>query len=128
MANQQLCHGSSSYFALLAILGIQHLLLHGNLGKHMFRGILDRQAGSGVGTSPSAFHLKAGRSLDLIHRLQLDRKLDGHEGCVNTVSFTPSGDRLVSGSDDLYINTWDWQTGSQHVGQLRALKQACVGK
>lgn len=81
----------------------------------MFRGVLDRQAGSGAATSPSAFQQHAGRSLDLIHRLRLDRKLDGHEGCVNTVAFTPSGERLVSGSDDLYINIWDWQTGAQYA-------------
>ena len=79
----------------------------------MFRGLIDRQTGSIVGSSGSiAFQQQAGRSLDLIHRLQLDRKLDNHEGCVNTVAFNPSGDRLVSGSDDLHINIWDWQLGA----------------
>lgn len=78
----------------------------------MFRGVLDRQAGAKGSRNPCVFHQQPGRSLDLIHRLQLDRKLDGHEGCVNTVAFTPSGERLVSGSDDLYINVWDWQTGA----------------
>ena len=78
----------------------------------MFRGVLDRQAGAKGSSNPSVFHQQFGRSLDLIDRLQLDRKLDGHEGCVNTVAFTPSGERLVSGSDDLYISIWDWQTGA----------------
>ncbi len=32
-------------------------------------------------------------------------------GCVNTVSFNPSGDLLVSGSDDQAIMLWDWRTG-----------------
>lgn len=35
-------------------------------------------------------------------------KLRGHEGCVNTVSFNPAGDILVSGSDDTNIILWDW--------------------
>ena len=78
----------------------------------MFRGVLDRQAGVGDGSGPSAFNQHFGRSLNLIHRLQLDRKLDKHEGCVNTVSFTQDGERLVSGSDDLYVNIWNWQTGT----------------
>ena len=78
----------------------------------MFRGVLDRQAGSSDGaSSPVAFQQQAGRSLSLVHRLRLDRKLANHEGCVNTVAFNPTGDRLVSGSDDLHINIWDWQLG-----------------
>jgi len=35
-------------------------------------------------------------------------KLRGHDGCVNTVSFNPAGDLLVSGSDDTNIILWDW--------------------
>uniref|UniRef100_A0A0A8ZV10 Uncharacterized protein n=1 Tax=Arundo donax TaxID=35708 RepID=A0A0A8ZV10_ARUDO len=35
-------------------------------------------------------------------------KLRGHDGCVNTVSFNPSGDILVSSSDDMNIILWDW--------------------
>jgi WD repeat-containing protein 42A len=34
--------------------------------------------------------------------------LDGHNGCVNTVSFNPTGDLLVSGSDDRDIIVWNW--------------------
>lgn len=79
----------------------------------IFRGLLDRQAGNTEGAnSPVAFQQQAGRSLSLVHRLRLDRKLANHEGCVNTVAFNPSGDRLVSGSDDLHINIWDWQLGT----------------
>lgn len=75
----------------------------------MFRGIFDRQA-DGAST-PVSFQQQAGRSLSLVHRLRLDRKLANHEGCVNTVAFNPTGERLVSGSDDLHINVWDWQLG-----------------
>lgn len=40
--------------------------------------------------------------------MQLYGKLDGHAGCVNTVHFNPSGELLVSGSDDRRIIFWDW--------------------
>ena len=76
----------------------------------MFRGILDRQA-DGANNTPLGYQQQAGRSLSLVHRLRLDRKLANHDGCVNTVAFNPTGERLVSGSDDLHINIWDWQLG-----------------
>lgn len=47
-----------------------------------------------------------------IQRMELQRNLAGHSGCVNTVSFdTESGSTLISGSDDLDIKLWDWETG-----------------
>ena len=88
---------------------------------YMFRGLLERQAGFDSSSASTVFHQRACSSVDLIHRLQLDRKLDGHEGCVNTVAFTPDGECLVSGSDDLYINVWNWQTGLHLVLSLRVL-------
>lgn len=33
--------------------------------------------------------------------------LTGHDGCVNTLRWNPSGTRLVSGSDDCMLNLWD---------------------
>lgn len=33
--------------------------------------------------------------------------LHGHDGCVNTLKWNPSGTRLVSGSDDCMLNLWD---------------------
>ena len=44
-----------------------------------------------------------------VQRLELQRKLVDHAGCVNTVAFTPCGTKLISGSDDLQIKLWDWQ-------------------
>lgn len=41
-------------------------------------------------------------------KLDLYGKLDGHEGCVNAVEFSSTGDILVSGSDDLEIMLWNW--------------------
>jgi len=49
---------------------------------------------------------------DLLRRLGLDKKLDKHKGCVNTVSFNADGDILLSGSDDRQVILWDWQTAS----------------
>ena len=39
--------------------------------------------------------------------------LQGHDGCVNTVSFTDDGERLISGSDDQSIVVWDWKRGAR---------------
>jgi WD40 repeat protein len=43
--------------------------------------------------------------------MELQRTLEGHGGCVNTVSFNPAGDLLVSGSDDQSVMLWDWRRG-----------------
>ena len=51
-------------------------------------------------------------STSLVHRLKLDKLLDEHDGCVNTISFNPSGEVLLSGSDDLRIMVWDWATAT----------------
>lgn len=45
---------------------------------------------------------------DLIQRLVKFAELEGHTGCVNTVSFNPTGELLVSGSDDQEIILWNW--------------------
>ena len=38
--------------------------------------------------------------------------LQGHIGCVNTCSFdTEGGSTLITGSDDLMVMLWDWETG-----------------
>ncbi|KAK8668427.1 hypothetical protein V6N13_105882 [Hibiscus sabdariffa] len=50
-------------------------------------------------------------SEDLVLRLEIFKKLEKHQGCVNTVSFNADGNILVSGSDDKRIILWDWQTG-----------------
>jgi WD repeat-containing protein 42A len=44
-------------------------------------------------------------------RLEIDKLLEGHLGCVNTVHFDPTGQLLLSGSDDLQIMVWDWAAG-----------------
>ncbi|KAK8311659.1 hypothetical protein V6Z12_D02G266300 [Gossypium hirsutum] len=43
-------------------------------------------------------------SEDLVLRLDIYKKLDKHQGCVNTVSFNADGNVLVSGSDDTQLS------------------------
>ena len=38
--------------------------------------------------------------------------LEGHSGCVNSVAFSPDGQKIVSGSDDKTVKVWDATTGS----------------
>ena len=53
--------------------------------------------------------------LDLVQRFELAYKLEGHSGCVNAIHFNETGNRLASGSDDLDIYVWDWQTGKKQL-------------
>ncbi len=47
-----------------------------------------------------------------VQRMELQQRLEGHHGCVNTVSFdTEAGDIIISGSDDMQIMLWDWEQG-----------------
>lgn len=65
--------------------------------------------------SPSAFAHKIGGCQDLVQRLALHANLHGHTGCVNTVHFNPSGDLLLSGSDDRRIIFWDWAAKKEKI-------------
>ncbi|XP_078489109.1 DDB1- and CUL4-associated factor 8-like isoform X1 [Ciona intestinalis] len=48
-------------------------------------------------------------SLAMTKRLELQWKLDKHDGCVNALHFNQSGTLLASGSDDLHVMLWDWK-------------------
>ncbi|GMJ12680.1 hypothetical protein like AT4G35140 [Hibiscus trionum] len=63
------------------------------------------------GLSTRNFAQRLAASEDLVLRLDIYKKLEKHEGCVNTVSFNADGNILVSGSDDLQVIIWDWETG-----------------
>lgn len=47
----------------------------------------------------------------LVRRLSLQHRLEAHEGCVNCINFSGSGQLLSSGSDDLHVVVWDWERG-----------------
>ncbi|CAG9460089.1 unnamed protein product [Pedinophyceae sp. YPF-701] len=63
----------------------------------------------------SLFNEAIVRNHDLAHRFARVRVLEGHMGCVNTVCFSPTGETLVSGSDDQRIILWDFATGQQRL-------------
>ena len=46
-----------------------------------------------------------------VQRLELERQLKEHEGCVNCINFSHGGELLASGSDDLHVVLWDWAKG-----------------
>ncbi|XP_030450687.2 uncharacterized protein LOC115672858 isoform X2 [Syzygium oleosum] len=80
------------------------------------------------GLSARSFARRLAASEDLVLRLDIYNKLEGHRGCVNTVSFNFDGDMVISGSDDRHVKLWDWQTGkvklSFHSGHQSNVFQA----
>ena len=60
-----------------------------------------------IGISKS-FQKNANGAQSLVQRLTLTDKLSFHDGCVNAVNFSPDGELIVSGSDDLQVALWDW--------------------
>lgn len=46
-------------------------------------------------------------SKNLIQCLKKYQILEGHTGCVNTVSWSDDGSHLLTGSDDQYLNIYD---------------------
>ncbi|EXJ77169.1 hypothetical protein A1O3_10327 [Capronia epimyces CBS 606.96] len=43
-----------------------------------------------------------------VHDLDIINELGAHTGCVNALSWSSSGNLLASGSDDTYLNIWDY--------------------
>eukprot|EP00892_Ulva_mutabilis_P007316 jgi/Ulvmu1/4957/UM207_0001.1 len=90
----------------------------------MLQKLYNREIGAYI--TPYAFALEAsGTESGSIHRLRRKHELVGHDGCVNTVCFTPDGSSLLSGSDDRIIRIWDWEKGecgfyweSQHTNNI----------
>lgn len=59
---------------------------------------------------PPTFARRISASEVLVKQIDLYGKLNGHEGCVNTIQFNSAGDHLVSGSDDQEVKIWNWAT------------------
>lgn len=59
---------------------------------------------------PPTFARRISASEVLVKQIDLYGKLNGHEGCVNTIQFNAAGDYLVSGSDDQEVKIWNWAT------------------
>lgn len=86
------------------------------------RGVSPKSAAAGSGAADPRWALRAAASgsESLVHKLKLQRSLRGHRGCVNTVSFSPDGELLVSGSDDQNVIVWDWATGGWYARHANA--------
>lgn len=76
----------------------------------MFQAVQDRELD---GRPSGATRRAVSTSLDLVGRLELQRTLDAHMGCVNTAEFDCSGRVLLTGSDDRDIMLWDWEAGAR---------------
>ncbi|XP_077213002.1 transducin family protein / WD-40 repeat family protein [Tasmannia lanceolata] len=46
----------------------------------------------------------------LIQRMSLEKELEGHQGCVNALSWNSNGSLLISGSDDTRVNIWSYKS------------------
>lgn len=64
-----------------------------------------------------------------IRRLSLERELEAHQGCVNTIAWNSKGSLLISGSDDTHINIWSYHNrkllhsiDSGHLGNIFCTK------
>ncbi|CAN0838831.1 Protein ALTERED SEED GERMINATION 2 [Linum grandiflorum] len=44
----------------------------------------------------------------LIRRLSQETEMEGHQGCVNAISWNSNGSLLISGSDDTRMNIWSY--------------------
>lgn len=63
--------------------------------------------------TPYLFTRNVTGSLNMVQKFKLERKLEYHAGCVNTLNFNEAGDVLASGSDDLKVVLWDWSRGKR---------------
>lgn len=64
-------------------------------------------------STPYLFTRNVTGSLNMVQKFKLERKLEYHAGCVNTLNFNEAGDVLASGSDDLNVVLWDWSRGKR---------------
>ncbi|KAL5711314.1 hypothetical protein ACHQM5_021783 [Ranunculus cassubicifolius] len=62
----------------------------------------------GGSSNSKKFTRRISGSEGILKHVGLYGKLNGHNGCVNTVSFNSTGDFVVSGSDDTQVIFWDW--------------------
>ncbi|KAL3850747.1 hypothetical protein ACJIZ3_012629 [Penstemon smallii] len=80
------------------------------MGKNYENGLLqffNRETGL---SPPRIFSRRISASQNVIKQIDLYGKLNGHEGCVNTIEFNSTGELLVSGSDDRQVKLWNWAT------------------
>ncbi|KAK9903580.1 hypothetical protein WJX75_009241 [Coccomyxa subellipsoidea] len=69
----------------------------------MFKPLQDRERG--LHGSPLAFNKAA--YVAALPTMRMECSLRHHNACVNHISFSESGDTLLSGSDDVVLGVWD---------------------
>ncbi|XP_055943932.1 DDB1- and CUL4-associated factor 6-like isoform X2 [Argiope bruennichi] len=69
--------------------------------KNLFSCILDMPYGR---TTPYQLFDAAKNSREFVQKLQLQRKIPVHDGCVNSICWNDTGKYLLSGSDDQHLS------------------------
>lgn len=80
-------------------------------GPHCLQYLYNRQLSLDPFQQLTAFKRHYYSIQSFVQRLRLEKNLVGHEGCVNCINFSFSGQLLASGSDDLHLILWDWARG-----------------
>ncbi|CAO1377917.1 unnamed protein product [Diamesa serratosioi] len=78
----------------------------------LFRKLLQQQEGL---SSRETLQKSVKNSLLLTQRLKLEKELNVHKGCVNSVQWNQNGTRILSASDDQKLVITDPFTGKVHV-------------
>ncbi|KAI9254651.1 WD40-repeat-containing domain protein [Sporodiniella umbellata] len=55
----------------------------------------------------------------VISQLTLEKELKGHDGCINTLDWSSSGELLLSGSDDTKLNIYDVNKDFELVSSIQ---------
>lgn len=74
------------------------------ISKNIFHGLVQRESNDDRNLD---FQRSNHVTLDHINRLGLQSELEGHQGCVNCLSWNQGGNLLLSGSDDARVIVWD---------------------
>eukprot|EP01088_Endostelium_zonatum_P014433 TRINITY_DN3179_c4_g1_i1.p1 TRINITY_DN3179_c4_g1~~TRINITY_DN3179_c4_g1_i1.p1 ORF type:complete len:703 (-),score=204.95 TRINITY_DN3179_c4_g1_i1:52-2160(-) len=84
--------------------GSKRINTHSRLGRsnNISHTLIARQTESNA----RGFQSKICNNMSLISGLTLNSKLYGHSGCVNTIDFSPSGEFIITGSDDCHVNIY----------------------
>lgn len=80
----------------------------------------------GLRYNANQFQSRAYGSKHVVERLAMLHRLREHGGCVNSLNFNAAGTLLASGSDDLKINLWNWQTNKLVVKPISSGHRANV--